>query len=158
MPTNEFVDHIYNGGKDVILTLLDVNVGGTHYYYVNNTESITSSVTGTPQVYQRGMFEITLPDDTSEGLPSAKISFGVADIQIVRFLREAEEKLIIDLWLVLASDPNAVEYGPVNYQSSGFSISDGNVSLDLEAEPILDVKLPSTHFTPRTAPGLWDTR
>lgn len=158
MPTNEFVNQIYNGGSNPILTLLDVNVGGTHYYYVNNTESITSNVTGSPQTYQRGMFEITLPDDTSEGLPSAKISFGVADIQIVRFLREANEKIIIDLWLVLASDPNVAEYGPVNYQSSGFNVSDNNVSLDLEAEPILDVVIPSTTFTPSTAPGLWETR
>ena len=157
MPLSDgFVNQAYIGGGDPVLTLLRVNVDGTYYYFVDNTESITSTVSGTSQTYQRGMFRIKLPEDTdNESAPTATLDFETGDIQIIRTLRAAENKIILDLWVVLASDPNAVEFGPANYESTSFGVSANTVSLELIAEPILDVQYPGYRFTPELFPSLW---
>lgn len=157
MPFSDtFTQQALNGGGDPVLTLLRVNVDGTFYYFVNNTESVTSGVSGSSQQYQRGFFTIKLAEDEdSDSAPTATINFETADIQIVRTLRSAQSKIFIDLWLVLASDTNAIELGPITYESESFDISANTVSLELTVEPILDVQYPGYRFTPELFPSLW---
>lgn len=156
MPTSdEFLGEVTRGGGNPILTLMRVQFPDNTYYFADNTENITSNVGGSSQVYQRGRFEITLPDDTDEGTPSANLKFSVPDAQIVRELRGVSGDVIFDVWLVLASDPNYVEYGPSNYQAKSFSLSDDTITIGLEVEPILHVQVPSVQFTPNTFPGLF---
>lgn len=156
MPSDEFLKQSLNGGGDPILTLMCVKFEGNTYYFANNNENVTSSVDGTTQTYIRSGFSLSLPDDTDEGIPTATLSFEAADVQIIRELRDTEEPLTIDIWLVLGSDPNTIEYGPVNYQSSSFNISGSGVTIELEVEPILQVQVPGNKFTPNTFPGLFD--
>lgn len=153
--SDEFLSESIRGGGNPILTLMRVQFPNNTYYYADNTESITSTVDGSSQMYRRSRFEVTLPDDTEEGTPSATLKFSVPDVQIIRELRAAEGDIIFDLWLVLASNPNYVEYGPINYQAESFSLSDDSVSISLEAEPILHIQVPSTQFTPNTFSGLF---
>lgn len=154
--SDNFLDQALNGGSDPFITLMRVNVDGTHYYFANNTETVTSTVSGTSQVYQRSAFSIKLPEDNNDdNAPTATLDFEVADIQIVRTLRAAEKRILVDLWAVLASDFDSVEFGPANYESESFSVSASSVSLDLVAEPILDIRYPGDRFTPETFPQLW---
>lgn len=156
MPTDNFLNEIFSANSgEPILSLIRVDIDGDIAYYVNNNESITSNVTGASTVFQPAAFSIALPEDTSDGTPRATLDFDAADIQIVRKLRQAEQRIVLDLWVVAASDPNVVEYGPSNYESVDFTISGTKVSIGLEIEPILDIEIPGKRYTPQTFPGLW---
>jgi len=154
--SNEFVEQSFNGGGNPVLTLLEADFGDESFYFVNNTENVESSVSGVNRNYLRGSFSLSLPDQTEDGIPSADLKFGVADIQIARKLRSVNKPIQFYIWLILASNPNDIEYGPVNYQSTAFSISDSDISVTLEVEPILHMSVPTDKFTPNTFRGLFD--
>lgn len=154
--SDQFLNQAFNGGGDPILTLLRVTFEDQTLYLVNNNENVDSTASGTLQTYLRSRFSLSLPNDTEEGLPQATIDFEVGDIQIIRALRETPSPLTIDIWLVLGSDANFVEFGPVNYQSVGFTVSGTSVSLELEVEPVLHVQVPRHRFTPNIFPGLFE--
>lgn len=158
MPLSDsFTQHLYNTSSGVpILTLLQVNLDGTLYYYVNNNESVTSSVSGVSRTYQASAFNITLPENSSEGTPRASLQLDPADNAIVSRLRATNSRILITLWVVAGNALNVPEIGPVEYESTDFNISQGNITIGLEIEPILDRIIPAKRFTPRLFPALWD--
>ena len=122
--SDSFLKNIYSRSSgDPSIVLIEVNIDGTIYYYANNTESIDSNVSGSTQTYQPGRFDLSLPEETAEGTPRATIDFDAADITIVRRLRLADDRIIINLWVVAASAPNVAEFGPAQFESTSFSIS-----------------------------------
>ena len=153
--SDDFLEQSLNGGGDPILTIIELTLDGSIYHHANNTEDVVSNVSGSSQIYAKGAFEITLPDDTEEGTPKATLKFAT-EVDAIRALRSATAPLEMRLWLVLASDPNTVEYGPATYRSSSISISDKSVQIDLEVEPILQLEVPVERFTPNSFPGLFD--
>jgi len=154
--SDNFLEQAFNGGGDPAITLMRVRFGDTSYYFANNTENITSSVDGSEQIYHKSGFNLSLADDTEEGTPRATLNFEVADIQIVRSLRATDDPLIVDIWIVLGSDPNVVEFGPVNYKSAAFNVDASAISIELEVEPVLQIQVPRHRFTPNTFPGLFE--
>lgn len=154
--SDNFLQQAYNGGGDPIIDLMRVQFEDQTLYFANNNENITSTVTGTEQTFLKSAFKLALPDETEEGTPRAKLNFEAADSQIMRLLRETDDIITFDIWLVLGSDVNAAEYGPVNYQSASISINANAIEIELEVEPILQVQLPRERFTPNTFPGLFD--
>lgn len=158
MPQSDrFLDTLFSRSSPTpILSLLRADIDGVMYYYVNDNQSITSTVSGAPQTYQQAAFELSLPDDTEEGTPTAKLDFDAGDISFVRLLRKASKRIKLTLWVVLSDDPNTVEYGPAEYESVNFDVSETAVSVSLEAEPILDVQIPGLRYTPTIFPALWD--
>lgn len=158
MPQSDrFLDTLFARSSSVpILSLLEADIDGVLYHYVNDNQSITSSASGTLQTYQQAAFELALPDDTDEGTPTAKLDFDAGDISFVRLLRQASKRVKLTLWLVLSDDPNIIEYGPAEYESVDFNVSETSVSVSLEAEPILDVQIPGLRYTPAIFPALWD--
>ena len=154
--SDQFLDQAFNGGGNPMITLMRVAFEGQTFYFANNNESITSNVSGSSQLYQKSRFDLQLPDDTEEGTPRATLNFEAADIQIVRALRETNEVLVIDIWIVLGSNPNVAEFGPANYQSAAFNIDESAISIELEVEPVLHVQIPRDRFTPNIFPGLFE--
>ena len=157
MPSSDrFLDTVFATASPLpILTLLEATIDGVGHYYVNNTQSVTSTVSGSPQNYQRASFEISLPEDTGEGTPTATLDFDVADIAFIRLLRQTESRIQLRLWLVLADDLNTVEFGPAEYESVEFSLAANSVSVSLEADSSLDIQLPGLRYTPNVFPELW---
>jgi len=155
--SDSFTENLYSrSSPDPILTLMRVLIDNDYYYYVNNNESIASTVSGSSKVYQPSAFNLSLPQDNAEGTPRAELTLDPADNGIVRRLRAANDRVYVTLWLVAASSPNSVEFGPVEYESTEFSISSGNITVGLEVEPILDRVVPARRFTPDLFPALWD--
>lgn len=159
MPSSDrFLREITNTSSAIpVLDLIEVNIDGTLYYYVNNTESVTSTVSGSTQSYQQAAFRLELPPATEEGSPTAALMFDAGDITIIRRIRSANDRIYIKMWTVLADQPNVVEYGPTEYESTSFDISGSSVNITLEAEPILDVQIPGLRYTPNIFPGLWES-
>jgi len=153
--SEEFIDQALKGGGNPILQLLRVTFEGEVYHFADNTEDVPSSVTGTPQVYRRGSFKIDLPDDTEEGTPKATLKLEATDSRVIRALRSSDSPAVFDIWLVLGDNPDIVEYGPINYKATSFTIEDKAISLSLEVEPILQVSVPSVRYTPNTFRGLF---
>lgn len=160
MPASDrFLDTIYARSSSIpILSLLEANIGGELSYYVNDNVATTSTVSGESRVYQPAGFMISLPDDTEEGTPTAKLDFDAGDVSVLRKLRAVDGLVRLRLWVVLSDDPNTVEFGPVEYELTEFDASGTAVSLSLEAEPILDVQIPGLRYTPQVFPSLWDNR
>ena len=155
--SDSFLKNIYSRSSgDPSIVLIEVNIDGTFYYYANNTQSIDSNVSGSTQTYQPVRFDLSLPEETAEGTPRATIDFDAADISTVIRLRLANDRIIINLWVIAASAPNIAEFGPAQFETTSFIISGSGVSVDLEVEPILDVQLPGERFTPQTFPALWE--
>lgn len=153
--SNNLREQIYNGGGDPLLKLIRVNVDGGFYFFVDNTEDITSTVDGATATYLRSGFELALPDDTLTGSPQAVLQFSASRSDLIQILRQGDEKVKLDLWLVLANNPNYIEVGPLNYESDSYTIDGSIVKLNLTAEPQLDVVLPGKRYTPTTFPQLW---
>lgn len=155
--SDQFLRDIYaQTTSAAVIAIIEADFDGTKYYYVDNTQSIDSNVSGSTQTYQPGRFSLELPEDTADGTPRATIDFEAADIQLVRRLRSVNSRVVINLWLVVASAPNVAEFGPAQFESVDFTISGTTVSLSLEVEPILDVQLPADRYTPQNTPGLWE--
>lgn len=155
--SDNFLENAYSrSSPNAVLTLMTVNIDGNLYHYVNNNESVVSTVSGSSRTYQPAAFNISLPEDTAEGTPKATLSFDPADNAVVRRLRSASSRLEMTLYVVLSNALNVVEFGPVNYESTDFSIDAGNISIGLEVEPVLDRVVPARRFTPHYFPGLWD--
>lgn len=156
--SDAFIENLYSSSSpDPILTLIRINIDGQLFYYVNNNESITSSVAeNVSRVFQPAAFAITLPEDIVEGSPRATLDFDPADNSVVRRLRSANNRIIIDLWLISSNNANVAEYGPANYQSINFNIAQNGISIGLEVEPTLNYSVPSRQFTPSTFPAIWD--
>lgn len=153
--SNDLREQMYNGGGTPLLKLIRVNVDGGYYFFVDNTEDVVSNVDGATATYLKSGFDLTLPDDTTTGSPQAVLQFSAARSDLIQILRQGNEKVKLDLWLVLADNPNYVEIGPRNYESDSYTIDGSIVKLNLSAEPQLDVVLPGKRYTPTTFPQLW---
>ena len=155
-PTDNFYQNaLARSSGDPFITLIEVNIDGSFFYFAKDNVGHTSTVNGSNQFYEKAAFNLSLPDDKFEGTPTAELEFDGGDIQFVRLLREAEEKIVLNLWVVLASDVNTIEFGPATYESEKFVVSSTSVNLELTAEPILDIQFPGFRFTPETFPSLW---
>jgi hypothetical protein len=142
--------------SEVFLTLLEVviheNGGGTTlHHFVNNKQDITSNTV----IYDKASFEIDLGGDTGDTTPQTTLRFDAGQRDIIRTLREVDARPEINLSIVLASNPDAVEIGPINYEVESFQIADTLVSMTLIVEPILNETIPSDTYTPTLSPGLW---
>lgn len=142
--------------SEVFLTLLDVviheNDGTvTTKRYVNNTQDVTHNGV----IYNRASFAIELGGDAADRAPQTTLQFDSGDREMIRKLREVNARPEVNLRIVLASNPDYVELGPINYEAETVQISDNLVSITLIVEPILNEPIPCDSYTPKLFSGLW---
>lgn len=101
-------------------------------------------------------FEITLPDDTDEGIVSARLMLDNVDRRIVQAVRVISSPADIDLVIVLSSSPWQLEAGPYPFQLSGVSWDALTVEGDLGySSEILGQRYPADAMTPANFPGMF---
>lgn len=142
--------------SEVFITLLEVivyeNDGTTTILrYANNNESITSN----GNIYDKAAFELELAGDAKDTTPQAVLKFDSGDRDIIRKIREVNKRPEVNLSVVLASNPDYVEIGPINHEVEAFQMSDSIVSMTLVVEPILNEPIPADVYTPKLFSGLW---
>jgi hypothetical protein len=145
---------MYNQETDeVFLVLLEINHStmDTPLYFVNNTENITSN----SQVYTAYPFLIDLPSDDPEKLPHVSLIIDNIDRSILETLRGIDSPPTISLSLVLASDPDTLELGPLNFTLKNITYDALTIKGDLSYEDILSEGFPKDSFTPENFPGLF---
>ncbi len=141
--------------SEVFLYLLHVSLtlDGTleHFYFVNNTQSITRD----GQVYSPLGFRIVLPSE-GEHITTATITIDAVDREIIEVMRRAEDIPKVSFSLILASRPNDVpEAGPFNFQLSSISYNKQSLSAELSTGNHLDGTFPRVIKTPYFFPALF---
>ena len=119
--------------------------------FVANTENVTSN----GNVYTAYPFDIRLPQEREDQPPQVPLIIDNVDRAIVDEIRTLSGPPDITLSMVLASDPDTVEYGPVAAKLRNVDWNMGTITGDLQVEDFLNEGYPAYAFTPQTAPGLF---
>ena len=139
------------GESFLFLLEIDHDDLDTPLRFVNNTENVTSN----SDVYTAFPFEVSLPSDREDQLPSVTLTIDNIDRTIVETVRELTGPPTVDVSVIMASDPDTVEAGPYS-----FTIKDANytaevVTFTLTFEDILNEAFPGDSFTPNYFPALF---
>lgn len=120
----------------------------------SNGEDVTSG----GLLYTAYPFEIALPPDAADKVPKTTIRFANADLRITAALRSIETAPTMNVSVVLASDPDTVEIGPIPFVLRDATYDDMMVEATLSFERIYQLLFPCICVTPVTSPGLFGSR
>lgn len=120
--------------------------------FVNNTEPIIRA----DGEYLPAAFEFRLPDDSEDNVPTAEISIDNVDRKIIESVRGLKKAPELEVNIVLASSPNTVEVGPVEFKLKEFRYDAQTISATLGyEEDFLNQGFPKYKFSPQRAKGLF---
>lgn len=118
---------------------------------VNNTQDIESGGV----TYTAFPFQIKLQGETEDQITSAQLSIDNVTREIVAAIRSITSAPTVTMRIVLASQPDTVEVGPVDFVLRDVSYDAQTVSGTLGYEDRLDAHIPKDRFTPELFPGLF---
>lgn len=118
---------------------------------VNNNESITSR----GDVFAAFPFQLDLPTDAAETLPTAKLTISNIDRSLLDEIRTLSGAISVMLEVVTASTPNTVECGPFNFDIVAAEYDLQAITATLAYEPILNEPFPADNFDLQRFPGLF---
>lgn len=137
----------------VFLVLLTINHASLAepIRVVNNYENVTHD----SNTYIGFPFDIELPGDFEEALPSVRLTICNVDRQIVYAIRTLTGPPTIRIKVVLASAPEDVQAGPYVMTLREADYNSLTVSGTIMPEDVLNEVFPGDSFTPAVAPGLF---
>lgn len=100
-------------------------------------------------------FEISLPGDLEDTLPTVTLTIDNVDRQIVTTLRGIASPPTVSLEVVLASSPDIVEAGPFDMTLKTATYDALTVSGSLAFEDVLNEPFPYDSYLPSNYPGLF---
>ena len=118
---------------------------------VNNQADITSG--GNP--YTAYPFQIDLPQDDPDELPSVRLTIDNCSREITAGIRALTSAPTVTLSVILSTSPNTIEAGPIVFSMQDVSISATTITATLVGEDILNIKYPADSITPANFPGLF---
>lgn len=107
------------------------------------------------QLYIPVPFDFTLPSDTDDEPPQAKITIDNVSRQVTEALRSITTTPDIEVSIVLASTPDVLEYGPVLFQLADLQVNALTVTGTLIYDPITNEQFPCDSYIPEWFPGLF---
>lgn len=119
---------------------------------VNNTEPVVRSG-GTWHPYP---FEITLPEDSDSANPTVSIKIDNIDRQVTRALKDYAGVPKCTVEVVLASSPNTVEVGPLDFAVLAVDYDALAITGTLGyEEDFLNQAVPAQTYSPSNSPGMF---
>lgn len=103
--------------------------------------------------YSRFPFEVTLPWQKEDQVPTMKLSIDNVDRQIVTAVRNLQGPIDVELRGVVASQPDIVEFTYEGFQIKNVSYNQQTVDGDLRLEEIITEPFPQHTFVPSLWPG-----
>ena len=140
--------------NEIFHTLLEIAHAGMSetLRYVDNTADVTSN----GDVYTAFPFVIySPPADTDDYLPSVRLTIDNIDRVIIAELRSIDSAPTVDVSIVLASDPDTIECGPLQFTLKSISYDAQTITAELSYENILNEPFPAGTFTPTDFAGLF---
>lgn len=103
-------------------------------------------------VFQAIPFQVQLHVRSEDSLAEANIRVDNVDQALIRELRAIVGRPEVMYEVVMASSPNVVEYGPMNFEVMGFSTDLESVSLQIAFSlGLLGTAYPKGYFSPSNA-------
>lgn len=137
--------------SEVLLLCLTISGDGLDTLRaVNNTEPLVRTG-GTWRPYP---FDADLPEDSDNVSPTVTLRVENVDRQVIRALRTYEGVPQVTVELVLASDPDTVEIGPLEFSLLSAEWDELVITGQLGyEEDFLNQLVPSQTYTPVNSPG-----
>lgn len=138
---------------EVLLFLLTINHADLiePLRFVNNNTAIVSN----GATYSPYWFDLQLPDDSSGGISSVRLTIDNIDRQIALVIRSITTAATLDLSLILASAPDDLELTLSGLTLRNVEFNAATVSGELIFEERLSNQYPKDLFTPQNFPGLF---
>ncbi|MEX2642887.1 MAG: DUF1833 family protein [Acetobacterales bacterium] len=147
---------------EVFLTLLTIDHAelATPVRVVNNTENVTSR----GETFHGAPFRLDLPDEDGESLPRVPLEIDNYELEdelgeavtIGEILESFIEPATATIEVVMASNPDVVEFGPVVMELRDTEYDDLNARGTLVMDgDLLTEPYPAGSFAPTTHPGLF---
>ncbi len=139
---------------EVWLALLHITIDSQHHYVVWPTDQ---TITSNGQAYTPYPFDLTLPVESLEANESAQITIDNVDQLFVSALRAAVNPIAFDLKLVLASQPDQIEFELTDLTADSVSINASTITATLSVNDVWNQKFPSRggQYDPAQYPGLF---
>lgn len=120
--------------------------------FVSNSEDVTSD----GDTYTAFPFKIDFPPaDGEDQLPSVQLVIDNIDRSIIEELRSIDSAPTVAVSVVLASDPDTVECGPLSFTLKTIDYDAKLITAELGFEDILNEPFPAGTFTPTDFGGLF---
>lgn len=100
-------------------------------------------------------FELTLPEDSADGVPRCELVIHDVTSQLLPVLRGLRTALDVKIELVLTSSPDTVEFELVGFVLGGVTYSAQTIRAELTQESLESEPFPADVFAPSTFPGLF---
>jgi hypothetical protein len=115
--------------KQIFLVLLKISHTDlpSTLYFVNNNENVVSN----GDIYEATAFRFTLPYKEGNTIAPAQLIIDNVDRRVVEAVRSITTPADIEASIVLASDPDTYEYGPLELSLTNVSYNASTVSGDL---------------------------
>lgn len=138
---------------EVILWLLTLEHPSTStiYRFVNNLDAITSRGNS----YMAFPFKFILADDDGNTLPQINIEIDNVNRDLMDILRSYADGLTIKAEIVLASQPDTVEYTIEDLVVKSVQYNAQSVTITAQVEDLMNQKFPAHNYLPRSFAGLF---
>jgi hypothetical protein len=120
-------------------------------YFVNNTVDIVSR----GNTHLGWPFQITLPDERADTMPTVQLVIDNIDRRIMEGIRMLPSAPAVALEVILASDPDTLESGPFNFTVRGVEYDALLIQATVAPEDILNEPAIAYTFSPKDFPGLF---
>ena len=107
------------------------------------------------QIFLFHPFSISLPDDVGEKAPTSQIQIENVSRKLISLIRSAESKATVDIDLVLASSPNAIEISFPRFDLNRAPYNADTITLELSMDSLTSEPYPSGTFSPAAFPSLF---
>lgn len=117
---------------------------------VNNVKDVVSG----GQTYVAFPFQLTLPTDTADSPPRARLSIDNVSQEIAQTIRSISTPPTVTIRIVQMADPEQVEVNLPSFILRNVKYDATTVSGELELEDITREPFPARMFSPAEYPGL----
>lgn len=147
------IDQLYRSeSEDPCLMLLTLNFPNNNdFFYVNNTEDITSN----GQLFTAFPFAFTLPSDDADQTPELTIILDNIGLDLIDDFSETVENIGCRVDLIFASNPDFYEVSVQNLIVKNISYNKQVIRLSIGYEDILNTSIPSFTYNSKDFPGIF---
>jgi hypothetical protein len=119
--------------------------------FVNNSEDVTSN----SNLYTAFPFEATMPDDKDDKEPLAELRIDNVTRTLIDEIRTIQSPPIITLSVILASSPDTIEWGPLEFETRGVTYDALSITFRLGYSAFIREPFPYIAFNTIGFPGMF---
>lgn len=107
------------------------------------------------QTFYGAPFDVILPSERDDQPSTAQVKIGYVHPDMIHALRVATTPPVLDIYVVLASQPSTIEAGPLRFELRGIMYTANEITANLGLPPVLNEPYPALTFTPDLFPGVF---